>query len=249
MEEGNGWIKLYRKLLNKAIWKCSTPEQKVILITLLLLANHKEEEWEWKGQKFMCKPGQFVTSLNSIAQKAGRNISIQNVRTALDKFKKYDFLTYESTKTGRLVTIVNYSVYQSRKESNQQSNQQRANKEVTTNKNDKKIYINNNSAKNEQNAQLAENIWKLYPCKKGKARAIQKIPKLIQKYGYEQIENTVLRYKKYVQHRRETDFKDLKYQNGSTFFGGTYMDYLDENYKEQAEENSSNVQMFDFSDD
>jgi hypothetical protein len=53
-----GWIKLYRQLLNKAIWQCSTMEQKVILITLLLMANHEEKEWEWQGEKFKCKPGQ-----------------------------------------------------------------------------------------------------------------------------------------------------------------------------------------------
>ena len=86
-----GWIKLYRQLLNKAIWQCSTMEQKVILITLLLMANHEEKEWEWQGEKFKCKPGQFVTSLKSIAEKAGSDISIQNVRTAIAKFEKYNF--------------------------------------------------------------------------------------------------------------------------------------------------------------
>ncbi|MDL0274350.1 hypothetical protein [Clostridioides difficile] len=37
-----GWIKLYRELLDKSIWKDIKPERKVILITLLLMASHKE---------------------------------------------------------------------------------------------------------------------------------------------------------------------------------------------------------------
>jgi len=110
--DNNGWIKLYRDLLKKPIWLNSTPEQKTILITLLLMANHDEVEWEWKGKKFLCKPGQFVTSLETISRKAGNGISIRNIRTALSRFEKLDFLTNESTKTGRLITICNWDTYQ-----------------------------------------------------------------------------------------------------------------------------------------
>ncbi|WP_035796288.1 hypothetical protein [Clostridium akagii] len=141
-----GWIKIFRILLDKPIWLQSTPEQKTILITLLLMANHKDKEWEWKDKKFKAKPGQFITSLNSIVKKCGKGISIQNVRTALDRFKKYEFLTYESTKTGRLITIVNWGLYQELKDNANKginkgvtNNQQSTNKELTTNKNDKNV--------------------------------------------------------------------------------------------------------------
>ena len=135
-----GWIKLYRELLNKAIWQCSTPEQKTILITLLLMANHKENEWEWQGKKFIVQPGQFITSSKSIETTAGPGISRQNVRTALEKFEKYGFLTKVSTKTGILVTITNWEVYQSQDEvaTNKVTiDQPTPNQQVTTNKNDK----------------------------------------------------------------------------------------------------------------
>jgi len=137
-----GFIKLWRCLLEKSIWTQSTPEQKAVFITLLMLANHKEKQWEWNGKKFEANPGQFVTSLQQLAEKSG--VTIQNVRTALNRFKKLDFLTDESTKTGRLVTIVNWRSYQdgrnkSNKEDNSQltKSQQRPNKDLTTNKNDK----------------------------------------------------------------------------------------------------------------
>ncbi|EPF5050210.1 hypothetical protein ACSSTF_004802, partial [Escherichia coli] len=91
-----GWIKLYRQLLAKPIWQESTPEQKVILITLLSMANHEEREWEWQGAPYKANPGQFVTSLESIRKKCGKGISLQNVRTALKRFEKYGFLTNES---------------------------------------------------------------------------------------------------------------------------------------------------------
>lgn len=137
-----GWITLHRKLLDKPIWLESSPEQKVILITLLLMANHKEKEWEWKGVPYKAKPGQFVTSLPSIAKKSGKGISLQNVRTALRRFEKYDFLTDESTTQNRLITIVNWGLYQSgEKEANSQTNsqltvdQQTPNSQLTANNN------------------------------------------------------------------------------------------------------------------
>ncbi len=108
-----GWIKLHRELRSKAIWNTSTPEQKTILITLLLMAQYTTNQWEWNGGQFKCNPGQFITSLDNIVKECGKGVSIQNVKTALKKFEKYEFLTNESTKTGRLITIVNWGFYQS----------------------------------------------------------------------------------------------------------------------------------------
>jgi len=132
----NGWIKLHRALKDKAIWKCSTPEQKVILITLLMMANHKPQEWEWQGKKFTCYPGQMITSLESIRKIAGRGVSIKNIRTSLQRFQKLEFLANKTAKTGRLITIVNWESYQS-DENNGQSKRQTGGKQVATNKNDK----------------------------------------------------------------------------------------------------------------
>lgn len=175
-----GWIKLYRRLLDKAIWECSTPEQKVILITLLLMANHDEKEWEWNGKKFKCKSGQFVTSLSSIAKKAGKGISIKNVRTALEKFKKYEFLAYESAKTGRLITIVNYKVYQSKENNTGKvigkqvaKHRQTTGKQVATNKNDKnnKNVRSNNYMSDSNEYRLATYLFKFIKRNNSNAKA------------------------------------------------------------------------------
>ena len=69
-----GYFKLYRELFKKPIWLNSSNEQRVILITLLAMANWKETEWDYFGEKIILKPGQFVTtfkkSLNSVKLKA-----------------------------------------------------------------------------------------------------------------------------------------------------------------------------------
>ena len=138
-----GWISLHRELLEKPIWCLSTPEQKNVLIAILLMANHSEKEWEWEGKKFICKAGQCITSLDKIAKKSGKGISIQNVRTAISRFEKYGFLTNESTKQNRLITICNWDDYQheynsDNKQCNSQptNDQQTVNNQLTTNNND-----------------------------------------------------------------------------------------------------------------
>lgn len=144
MNDNLGWIKLHRALLDKTIWINSTPEQKTILITLLLMANHEPNQWEWKGKKYIVKSGEFITSLEKIVAKCGKGITTQNVRSALKRFEKLQFLTNESTKQNRLIKIENWSLYQDEenqpnKATNKEvtNDQQRPNKEVTTNKNDK----------------------------------------------------------------------------------------------------------------
>lgn len=133
-----GWVKLYRGILDKPIWTESTAEQKVVLVTLLMMANHREKQWEWRGKPFTARPGQFVTSLPVLVGKCGKNCSIQKMRTALKRFERYGFLTNESTPHNRLITLVNWEVYQGKAETVtalSTNEQQTANNHLTTNKN------------------------------------------------------------------------------------------------------------------
>lgn len=107
-----GWFKVHRELLEKSIWQESTAEQKVILITMLGMANFKANKWEFKGEQYELQPGQFITSVKSIVAKCGPGITTQNVRTALKRFEKLGFLTSEPTNKNTLITLVNWGFYQ-----------------------------------------------------------------------------------------------------------------------------------------
>jgi len=155
----DGWIKLWRKLLKSDMWQNLTSAQRDVAITLLLMVNHEPKKWEWNGEIYECKSGQCITSLKSIKKNCGKGISIQNIRTSLLKLEKWGFLTNESTKSGRLITITNWELYQSddkKLTKKLTKSQQRTNKELTTNKNDKNdkknnIYIDIFSHWNSQN--------------------------------------------------------------------------------------------------
>ena len=149
-----GWIKLHRKILNSDMYVQLTSKQRDVLIQCLLLANHEEKEWEWGGKIYKCKAGQFITSLEKLSIRCSKDVTMSVLRTSLKKLEMWGFLTNESTKTGRLVTICKWETYQSKDiESNKDDDKQMTNdrqtidKQMTTNKNDKELIKNNKENK------------------------------------------------------------------------------------------------------
>ncbi len=135
MADDRGWIKLHRSMMDSLVYRKSNFVQKTILFTILMMANHKEREYIFEGKKIVCQPGQFVTSVETIIDHCGEmKPTRQNVRTALELFKKCEFLTIKSTKRGSLITIINWGVYQcGESEANQQTNQHLTNIQPTSN--------------------------------------------------------------------------------------------------------------------
>ena len=111
----SGYFKIWRELFDKPIWLNSTPEQKVVLISIIKMANWKENKWEWNQKTYHCKAGEFITSYSKICETCGKGLTHQNVRTALKRFQNLDFLTYQSTvgvSGGIKVIINNWDKYQ-----------------------------------------------------------------------------------------------------------------------------------------
>jgi len=142
----SGWVKLWRKLLDSDMYAELNSKQRDVMIQCLLLANHKEKEWEWNGEIQKCEPGQFKTSLDSLRKHCSNDVSIRNIRTTLLKLEKWGFLTNKSTKTGRIITVCNWLIHQNKdditdKDIDKQltKSRQTADKQLTTNKNVKNV--------------------------------------------------------------------------------------------------------------
>lgn len=73
---------------------------------------------------------------------------------------------------------------------------------------------------------LFEDLWKLYPSKKGKGQVSLAAKQRLFKVGHEEMVRAIGRYKADLE--KDKDWRKL--QNGSTFFNSGYIDYLDENY-------------------
>lgn len=138
----NGWIKLHRKFLK---WEWYHNSEMVhLFLHLIIMANHEDKKW--KG--IIIKRGQIVTGRNIICLETG--ISIQSIRTCLNRLKSTNEITSRSTNRFSIITICNYECYQVNENdinqqinqlSNQQltSNQPATNQLLTTNKNIKNI--------------------------------------------------------------------------------------------------------------
>ncbi|MHC5101767.1 MAG: hypothetical protein ACYSOG_08035 [Planctomycetota bacterium] len=112
MNTSYGWIKLHRNLLRHPLWEVSTPEQKVLLVALLMMANHAEKKWEWNGRPYYCRPGQMITSLKSLSEKCGKGVTRRKVQTALRFFENCGFLVKQASRHNTLITICNWEAYQ-----------------------------------------------------------------------------------------------------------------------------------------
>lgn len=129
-----GWVKLHRKLLEWE-WYSDTNATRLFL-HFLLIANHENKRFKGK----VIARGQLLCGREELAKKLG--MSVQSIRTALDKLKSTSEITSVSTSEGTLITITNYDNYQ---DSNQQinheatSNQPAINQQSTIYKEDKKI--------------------------------------------------------------------------------------------------------------
>jgi hypothetical protein len=216
-----GHFRIHRELYNKPIWKQSTPEQKVVLMTLIAMAWFKPNEWEWKGEKFKTEPGQFVTSLQSISDDCGKGITIQNVRSSLIRFEKLGFLTNKSTKEGRLITIDNWGLYQHVDDDPTKvptKTQQRVNKDPTTKEEGKKV-------KKEINKDIEFNfdiIYSLFNRKGGRQDALNSYIKLLEEHTHEQLLQSVKSF-----NRSDKSKGEYAYQ-ANNFFGkkSYYKDFI-----------------------
>ena len=129
----SGWIKIHRKFLE---WEWFNKSEAVHLFMYMLLkANHKDGKW----QGIEVKRGQFISSLGNISNATG--ISVQTIRTILKKLEKTNEIELKSTSQFTIVTISKYECYQDENDETNKpltNHQQATNKQLTTNKNDKK---------------------------------------------------------------------------------------------------------------
>jgi hypothetical protein len=125
----SGWIKIHRQILD---WEWYSDNNTFrVFMHLLLKANHKDRRF--KGIEL--KAGSVVTSRDILAIETG--LSVQQIRTSLDKLKLTNEITSETSSKGTIIQLVNYQKYQIAT-SEATAEQPKNNQQVTTNKNVKK---------------------------------------------------------------------------------------------------------------
>jgi hypothetical protein len=124
----SGWIKIHRQILDWE-WYSDTNSFRLFM-HLILRANHKEKKF--KG--LILNAGSVVTSRDILAIEIG--LSVQQIRTALNKLKSTNEITIKSNSQGTVIQIVNYSKYQVT--TSESTNKQPINNHQTTTNNNVK---------------------------------------------------------------------------------------------------------------
>ena len=104
MQELNGYIKLYRKLIKWGWYQDSVVKD--LFLHFLLTASFKD--FEWMGRHL--KAGQLITGRKRLAEEL--NFTERQIRTAMEKLKSTGEVTYETTNKFTIVTVVNWEDYQ-----------------------------------------------------------------------------------------------------------------------------------------
>ena len=136
----NGFICLYRQITQ---WEWyQNPNTFRLFIHILLMANYTEGRFEGKE----ISRGQLVTSLPSLSKQT--NLSVRQVRTALDHLILTGELTSKAYSKYRIITVVKYNEYQlSDRQTDSQltGNRQAVDSQMTGNR---QQYKKNNKGKN-----------------------------------------------------------------------------------------------------
>lgn len=136
-----GWISLYRKLLN-ASW-FGKSEYVHLWIYLLLKANHEDKEIYVGNEKVLVKRGQLLTSRSKLSEVV--HVNENKIYRALKCFENEHQIEQVKTKKYTVISIVNYDVYQKREQDNeQQMNSKRTTDEQPMNTNNNDNNVNNN---------------------------------------------------------------------------------------------------------
>lgn len=122
----HGWIKLHRKLVDWE-WYQDIPV-KILFLHLILVVNYEEKKW--RGETI--KIGEIVTSLAHLAEQT--RMSVQSVRTALDKLESTGEVTRTSTNRFTKITLIKWEEYQGKedKPTHRATNKQQTNNKQTT---------------------------------------------------------------------------------------------------------------------
>lgn len=104
MQELNGYIKLFRKLIRWGWYQDNVV--KGLFIHCLLCASYKD--FEWMGMEL--KAGQFITGRKKLAEELG--FSEQQIRTAISKLESTGEISIFSTNKYSIITVTNWENYQ-----------------------------------------------------------------------------------------------------------------------------------------
>jgi len=138
-----GWISIHRKIKEKSFYK--KPEHLLLWVHILLSCNHKKNEILWNNKDIIIHEGSFLTGRKALSSETGINES--KIERILKYFENEQQIEQQKTTKFRIIRVINWTLYQNKRGSEQQNEQQVNNKRTT----DKQQMNTNNNDNNDNN--------------------------------------------------------------------------------------------------
>lgn len=144
-----GWIKVHRKIQECFLWELPMPfDYRSAWIDLLLLANHEDKELLFNGEFMIVKAGQRVTSIRKLAERW--RWSVNKVTRFLKCIESAKMIERKSDNHKTLITIVNYSIYQNMRDTDEDTPETHPRRKRDTNELQTRMNKNDKNDKNEK---------------------------------------------------------------------------------------------------
>lgn len=222
----DGWLKLYRSILDSAVFK----DAEVLKVWIWLICNVAFEQHDTicYGKVITIKPGQIATGRKKIAQCTDLNEN--KVYRALTVLKSLGNIEIKATNKYSIITVVNWDKYQDengKRTSSEQQNNSRTTTDEQQNNSKTTQHKNGKNGKKEKNIYICsffQSVWDEYPKKLGKNKVTKAAMKQLEEAGMDTVMEAVRSYVEKI----KRDGTDEKYiMHGSTFFNGAWKDYLE----------------------
>lgn len=193
--------------------------------------NNKNLSFKAKGilLYFLSKPDNWDFYLKEMALNS--KDGVESIKAGISELENLGYIhkSLKRSDNGKLSGGYDYTVYeipQPKQENTDSVKNLSDNLPIKENHSLINTELSNNT-NNKYAESDAEDIWSIYPNKKGKSKSIYYILKILKKLSKEELTRAVERYSLEVEN---VDKKFILY--GSSFFSGRYEDYLDDNYSQ-----------------
>lgn len=124
-----GWIKVDRAITEHWVWSDKPFSRGQAWIDLLLLANHKDESFVWRGKTIDAKRGEICRSVSFLAERWGW--SRKKTKLFLDRLQLDQMVDLNCTPQRTSIIVSNYAKYQDKRQDREQQKEQQKNSKRT----------------------------------------------------------------------------------------------------------------------
>jgi len=221
----DGYIKLYRKLLENPVFQ--NDRLLKVFIWCLLKASYKEHEQLLGLHTVQLQPGQFIYGRFKAAQEL--KIKPSTLNDQMNTLKRLQIIDIKPNNKYSIVTLANWTLYQS----NEEASDNKTDSKATTNRQQTDTNKKGKKGNNKYSSDF-EKFYALYPNPFNKMQTFKNWEALLKKG--ETTERIMTATNNYLQYIKSNEIDSQYITRSTNFIGrkGDYLGYIDMNSSDES---------------